>query len=68
MGWFFGFKPHLVFHHMREIIAVKLTPGHVSDTAVMPELTKDLIGKLFGGEGYIGKSWPKNSCAGGSFS
>src|ERR1700748_1055230 len=43
MGWFFGFKLHLVFNHMREIVAVKLTPGNVSDTAVVPELTKDLM-------------------------
>jgi hypothetical protein len=55
MGWFFGFKLHLVFNHVREIVAVKLTPGNVSDTAVVPKLTKDLIGKLFGDKGYIGK-------------
>jgi hypothetical protein len=55
MGWFFGFKLHLVFNHMREIVAVRLTPGNVSDTAVVPQLTKDLMGKLFGDKGYIGK-------------
>jgi DDE family transposase len=55
MGWFFGFKLHLVFNHMREIVAVKLTPGNVSDTAIVPQLTKDLMGKLFGDKGYIGK-------------
>jgi hypothetical protein len=55
MGWFFGFKLHLVFNHVREIVAVKLTPGNVSDTAVVPKLTKDLIGKLCGDKGYIGK-------------
>ena len=55
MGWFFGFKLHLVFNHLREIVAVKLTPGNVSDTAPVPKLTKDLIGKLFGDKGYIGK-------------
>jgi hypothetical protein len=36
-------------------VAVKLTPGNVSDTAVVPQLTKDLMGKLFGDKGYIGK-------------
>lgn len=55
MGWFFGFKLHLVFNHQREIVALKLTPGNVSDTTPVPELTKDLIGKLFGDKGYIGK-------------
>jgi Transposase DDE domain len=27
MGWFFGFKLHLVFNHRREIVALKLTSG-----------------------------------------
>lgn len=54
-GWFFGFKLHLVFNHRREIVALKLTPGNVSDTAPVPELTKDLVGKLFGDKGYIGQ-------------
>jgi hypothetical protein len=55
MGWFFGFKLHLVFNHQRQIVALKLTKGNVSDTTPVPELTKDLIGKLFGDKGYIGK-------------
>lgn len=55
MGWFFGFKLHLVFNHQRQIVALKLTPGNVSDTAPVPALTKDLVGKLFGDKGYIGQ-------------
>lgn len=55
MGWFFGFKLPLVFNHQREIVALKLTPGNVSDTTPVPKLTKDLVGKLFGDKGYIGK-------------
>jgi hypothetical protein len=55
VGWFFGFKLHLVFNHQREIVALQLTPGNVSDTGPVPQLTKDLIGKLFGDKGYIGK-------------
>jgi hypothetical protein len=54
-GWFFGFKLHLVFNHRREIVALKLTPGNVSDATSVPELTKDLVGKLFGDKGYIGQ-------------
>jgi hypothetical protein len=54
-GWFFGLKLHLVFNHEREIVALRLTPGNVSDTTPVPELTQDLIGKLFGDKGYIGK-------------
>jgi len=55
IGWFFGFKLHLVFNHEREIVALKLTPGNVNDTTPVPQLTRDLIGKLFGDKGYVGK-------------
>src|SRR3954462_11141441 len=47
MGWFFGFKLHLVFNNDNEIVALKLTPGNVHDTTPVPALTRDLIGKLF---------------------
>jgi hypothetical protein len=49
MGWFFGFKLHLVFNTDNEIVALKLTPGN--DTTPVPALT----GKLFGDKGYIGR-------------
>lgn len=55
MGWFFGFKLHLVFNHINEIVAVKITAGNVSDAVPVPSLVKGLTGKLFGDKGYIGK-------------
>src|SRR4051794_25786453 len=53
MGWFFGFKLHLVFNTDNEIVALKLTPGN--DTTPVPALTRELTGKLFGDKGYIGQ-------------
>src|SRR6187551_2409465 len=38
MGWFFGFKLHLVFNTDNEIVALKLTPGNVHDTQPVPAL------------------------------
>src|SRR5918995_36071 len=62
MGWFFGFKLHLVFNNRNEIVALKLTPGN--DTTPVPALTRELTGKLFGDKGYI--SWPKTCCVAAS--
>ena len=53
MGWFFGFKRHLVFNTDHEIVALKLTPGN--DTTPVPALTRELTGKLFGDKGSIGQ-------------
>jgi hypothetical protein len=46
---------HLLFDHLNEIVAIKLTPGNVHDTVPVEQLTQDLTGKLFGDKGYLGK-------------
>ena len=53
IGWFFGFKLHLIVNEVGELLAFCLTPGNVDDRQPVPELTKDLFGKLFGDKGYI---------------
>ena len=53
MGWFFGFKLHLVINDVGELIAVHLTPGNVDDRRPLPTLFKRLFGKVFGDKGYL---------------
>jgi len=53
MGWFFGFKLHLVINDSGELLAVAVTPGNIDDRVPVPNLTRDLIGKVFGDKGYI---------------
>lgn len=57
MGWFFGFKLHVVCNEMGEIINFMFTPGNVDDREPlhMEQFTKDIFGKLVGDRGYIGK-------------
>jgi len=67
MGWFFGFKLHLVINDRGEILSVCLTPGNVSDKdwSVMSRLTKNIFGKLFGDKSYLSSKlfdqlWERN--------
>lgn len=53
IGWFFGFKLHLVINDKGELMAFKLTQGNVDDRAPVVDLVKDLVGKLVGDKGYI---------------
>jgi hypothetical protein len=55
-GWFFGFKLHLVVNDRGEILNVRLTPGNVDDRKPVPELVRDLFGKLVADRGYISQS------------
>ncbi|HBP6861718.1 TPA: transposase [Legionella pneumophila] len=53
MGWFFGFKLHLVINDLGEIMAFKLTPATTDDRIPVDNMTLCLTGKLFGDRGYI---------------
>lgn len=53
MGWFYGFKLHLVVNDRGEILSFQLTPGNIDDRKPVPVLVKDLFGKVFADKGYI---------------
>ena len=55
MGWFYGFKLHLVVNDKGEIISFVITQGNVDDRD--PLMNSNLLGqvqgKLFGDRGYL---------------
>lgn len=57
MGWFFGFKLHIVINHRGEVLSFCLAPGNVHDAnqSLIKKLIKKLWGKLFGDKGYVGE-------------
>lgn len=58
MGWFFGFKLHLIINDKGEILSFYLTKGNTDDRDVktITHMTKEIFGKLFGDKGYISKA------------
>jgi len=57
MGWFFGFKLHLICNEMGEVLNFMITPGDVDDRKPLEykAFVEFLYGKLVGDKGYIGK-------------
>lgn len=55
IGWYFGFKLHLVINDRGELLAFKLTPANTDDRKPVPNLRHGIIGKLFGDKGYISR-------------
>ena len=53
MGWFYGFKLHLIINDKGEIIAFNLTPGNTDDRKALENMHQSLVGKIFGDKGYI---------------
>ena len=57
MGWFYGFKLHLVCNDRGELLNFCLTKGNVDDRnpEVFNVLSRKLFGDLFADKGYISK-------------
>ena len=55
MGWFYGFKLHIVINDRGEITQWTLTPGNVDDREPLKDkgFKQNLFGKIFADRGYI---------------
>ena len=58
MGYFYGFKLHLVINDKGEILSFALTPGNTDDREPLKnkKFIEALKGKLYGDKGYISKA------------
>lgn len=57
LGWFYGFKLHIITNDQGGIIDFMITKGNVDDRKPLrfKSFIKKLFGKLFGDKGYISK-------------
>ena len=55
MGWFFGFKLHLVIDLSGNLMAITLTPANQNDRRPVEMLLKNFKGTVCGDKGYISK-------------
>lgn len=58
MGWFFGFKLHLICNEKGELLSFYLTKGNVDDRNPrhIKKLTEQLFGKIYADKGYLSKA------------
>ncbi len=58
MGWFFGFKLHLICNEKGELLNFMITPGDVDDRKPLEckAFVDFIYGKPVGDKGYIGKN------------
>lgn len=56
LGWFYGFKLHLIINDKGELLAFDLTTGNVHDAYMLDQLDETLFGKLIGDKGYLSQS------------
>ena len=58
IGWFFGFKLHIIINDKGELLNFVLTQANVDDREplIAGNMLKQIWGKLFGDKGYISQS------------
>ena len=60
MGWFYGFKLHLIINETGDLLGVELTPGNTDDRQPLWGLSSErLFGNLYGDKGYISEDLRK---------
>ena len=56
MGWFYGFKLHLIINEKGDLLGFQVSPGNTDDRHPLWELSSDgVFGNLYGDKGYISK-------------
>ncbi|PCS22449.1 Mobile element protein [Candidatus Enterovibrio escicola] len=53
MGWFYGFKLHLIINDQGGIISVKVTMVNVQDKNPVSAMSDEIWGCLYGDKGYF---------------
>ena len=60
IGWFFGFKVHIIINECGGLLAAKFTQANVDDRSPVLGMVKNIFGKLYGDKGYISKKLTEN--------
>jgi len=55
VGWFYGFKVHVIINGKGEILDFAITPGNVADNnaKIIEQMMQNVYGKVYGDKGYL---------------
>lgn len=56
IGWFYGFKLHIIINEVGELLAFRVTTANTDDRVPVADLTKDILGKCMADKGYISQA------------
>lgn len=60
MGWYYGFKLHLITNRYGHPISFEITKSTLDDRKVPESIFTKIFGKLYGDRGYISKEFREN--------
>lgn len=61
MGWFYGFKLHIVCNELMQVLNFRITPGNVDDRKGLEMMWNDIFGMIIADAGYLGGNWQEKA-------
>jgi len=61
MGWFYGFKLHIICNELMQILNFRITTGNVDDRKGLEMIWNDILGVIVADAGYVGKNWQEKA-------
>ena len=61
MGWFYGFKLHIIVNELMQILNFRITPGNVDDRKGLEMIWNDIFGMIVADAGYLGGNWQQKA-------
>jgi hypothetical protein len=61
MGWFYGFRLHIISNELLQILSFKIATATVDERVALEMMWKDIFGMIIADAGYIGKNWKEKA-------
>jgi len=61
MGWFYGFKLHIICNTLMQILNFRITAGNIDDRKALHRMWNMIFGIIIADAGYIGGNWQKKA-------
>lgn len=61
MGWFYGFKLHIICNTLMQILRFRITSGNTDDRKGLERMWNMIFGLIIADAGYLGKNWQKKA-------
>lgn len=61
MGWFYGFKLHIICNELMQILDYRITSGNTDDRDGLAMIWNHIFGIIVADAGYLGKNWQEEA-------
>lgn len=67
MGWFYGFRLHIICNELMQILKLKITTGIGDERKILETMWSDIFGMIIADAGYVSKKLEKKALSLGKF-